>query len=90
MFCPICKSFVCSKDERCKICGKILKIKKTKKKSKNSKSKSNNSNSKKKNKDKKRKIAAKIRRNKNLGGKTRQYNDRKNFEFSVLGCYNIW
>ena len=25
-----------------------------------------------------------------LGAKTRIYNDRKNFEYEVLGCYNIW
>lgn len=93
MFCPVCKSFVSPLDSECRICGKIFKAqKKSKKKSKKSNSNSKNKNSKKKskNKNKRMKLASQIRKNKYLGGKTRQYNDRRNFEFSVLGCYMIW
>lgn len=83
MFCPVCKSFITSLDDKCRVCGKVLK---TKKRSKNSKKDSKKS--KKKNKNKK--LSSEILRNKCLGGKTRQYNDKRNFEFSVLGCYIIW
>ena len=83
MFCLVCKSFVSSLDNKCRVCGKVFKIKKSNKRSKNSKNKS-------KNKNKTDKLSSKIRKNDYLGGKTRQYNDRRNFEFSVLGCYIIW
>lgn len=82
MFCPDCKSFVTSLDDKCKVCGKIFKVQKSKNKSKNSKKNSN--------KNKSKKFSHAIQKNRYLGGKTRQYNDRRNFEFSVLGCYTIW
>ena len=93
MFCPDCKSFVSSLDDECKVCGKIFKSQKTKNKSKNSKKsnvKSKKRFNKKSKKNKNKKLSSAIRKNKYLGGKTRHYNDRRNFEFSVLGCYTIW
>lgn len=103
MYCPVCKSFVSSLDDECRVCGKVLKTKKRSKNSKNKsktskinskkrnlKSKNSKKKSKKKNKNKAKKLAYEIRKNKRLGGKTRQYNDRRNFEFSILGCYTIW
>ena len=81
MFCPVCKSFISTLDDECRVCGKVLK---TKIRSKNSKKDS------KKSKNKNKKLSSEIFRNKCLGGKTRQYNDKRNFEFSVLGSYIIW
>ena len=91
MFCPICKSFISPNQYKCHGCGKILR-----KKSKNKKkSKGHVANSKKPKKNKK-KVNKKnmkffeIQKHRNLGGKTRKYNDRKNFEYEVLGSYIIW
>ena len=84
---PIYKSIVLPLQEKCTACGKILR-----KKSKNNKKSKVKASSKKNSKGKKNPNNKKqFKYNYNdIGGKTRQYNDRKNFEFEVLGCYTIW
>jgi len=91
MFCPKCGRFIVSPEEKCLICGHIIKknSRKTKSKNKTNKQKHNTKTKKTKSKNKKSKSNNSKKKfnwkNRSLGGKTRIHNARSFFEFEVLG-----